>query len=145
MRVLDKSLQSYSLFPDEACELLDKFENAIQKESLKEMGISQKSFYEDYELKGVVPEGGVNKQYFICGVQIKNYISGHNRARSACRKLKDVIQSEIARRFPAEKQEIWRSLGLLFNAKHWPDKENPTDDEIDDIMDKVPSNTDPQD
>ena len=62
IKILDKSLQSYSLFPDQACEKLDKFKLTVEKESLKEMGSAQSKFYADYELTGVVPEGGKNKQ-----------------------------------------------------------------------------------
>ena len=105
VKVLDKSLQSYSLFPDQACELLDKFKDKIESESLKEMSNAQRTFYSDYDLQGFVPAGRVNKQYSICGVSIKNYSSGHKQARIQCRKLKTVILEELSRRFPPRKQQ----------------------------------------
>ena len=51
IKKLDKTLQKYTLFPDEACEILDKFKTTLEQEARKSMSISQRNFYADNELK----------------------------------------------------------------------------------------------
>ena len=58
----DKTLQSYSLFPDEACVLLDKYSETINLEARKEMGKALRNFYSDNGLNAVVPPGRINRQ-----------------------------------------------------------------------------------
>ena len=117
IKKLDKTLQKYTLFPEEAC-VLDKFKATLEKKARKSMSTSQRNFYADNELEWVIPPGKVNKQYSICGIKLKNYTSGHAAARSACVKVKKVLFKALLERFPVEKQKVWRSLGLLFNSKN---------------------------
>ena len=109
------------------------------------MGSAQRKFYADYELTGVVPEGGKNKQYWLCGVKLKSYTISNTKVRARCRNFKTVLFNELLQRFPEEKQQLWRSIGLLFNSKNWPKSSNPTDDEIDAIIDQTPVNCDEND
>ena len=106
IKILDKKLQNYDLFPDEACCLMDKFTDLIDKESTGPMGKAQREFYSDCDLKGVVPQGRRNRRVSICGVNLKNYTQGHVMARTACGKFRKVVLDLIRKRFPPEKQTI---------------------------------------
>ena len=124
---LDKKLQDWDLFCDEAAELIDAHIQNITVCSQRDFGVYEERFTGKW-LSWKVRGGSTRKKYFIAGIVIKNATT--TAAKKAISEVRKYYLNNLSDRIKGK--HVWKVFGRIFNPLNWPSSE--VDEDIRNII-----------